>query len=117
MSHEDLNNNNELQECLEKIFHIKYGLVKDIDKPDLLSRQKILNDHVKKLTETRISSSAGLELIAKETEDYSLIEFLAYINSYMRFCLLVYGELKSPADLYQALMISGKANQDTEPAI
>ena len=111
--YEDMNND-ELQACIKKVFHLQWGLVKDINKPDLLSRQRILNDHIKRLTPSRISSNAGLELIAKDTEDYSLVEFLAYVNSYMRFCLLIYGEIKSPSDLYHDLILTDDTNHDIE---
>ncbi len=117
ISQEVLTGSEELQEIFKQIFKLKYGLIRDIDKPDILSRQKLFNDCVKKIAPNRIKSSAGLELIAKQTEDYSLIEFLSYMNSYVRYCLLIYGELKSPVDLdIPGLDLNDKEDQGSEKA-
>ncbi len=107
-----LSNSQDLQDLLNHIFQLKYGLIRDVDKPDILTRQKLLSDCIKKVVPSRLKSSAGLELIAKQTEDYSLIEYLTYIHDYIRFCLLVYGELKSPAELK---MPGVGTNDDVKP--
>ncbi len=96
---EDLANNNQLKEILKNMFKVSYGALPDINKPDLLSRQKILNDYIKQVATYRVKSTNGLELIAKQAEGYSLVEYLAYINNYLKLCLLVYGELIPPDQL------------------
>lgn len=83
----------ELQESLKNFLEVDYWFIRNLDKPDLADREKIITDFVKELAPSRIQSETDLNLIARYTEGQSIIEFLRYFQNYLRHCLLVYGYL------------------------
>lgn len=104
-----------LTKRLKELLQIDYWFIRNLDNPDVITRQKIFNDFVKQILPERIKSSEGLDLIAKYTQDYSIIEFLRYLHYYFKHSLLVYGYLINPKEIkVPSLMLGIEEETETE---